>query len=233
MKYIILIIFIILIACSPAPDDSINIAVISLHGGGWRRSDGCFDNIQFMNKLTEYDVIIPDFTLSNDPNFVDPFTTIMDIKSVVDSAKLTHDEVFLCGRSSGGHLALFYSILRPYDIKGVIDIAGPSDLTTLADSAWDEDTIEILRGMVADFSIIDGRDLRKSFSINVDSGVPSLLIYNTLDSTVDYDTQAIPLFGTFPNADIRIFNDPTGHIFVDRHEDEIINSIRDFIKKNE
>ena len=99
-----------------------------LHGGGWHRSLPAYRGMVELGETIQvggYATV----AIGYDPGA----RGFRQIEQIYDEAKERYPEIPICaiGQSAGGHLALMLATREP-DLDCVINVAGPTDLTTLA-----------------------------------------------------------------------------------------------------
>lgn len=123
----------------PADRTSSTKVLIFVHGGGWSGGDKA-DYVSVLSSLHGNDFAIAniDYRLADQASGILMPSLVADVRAAVDfisanSEKfvISPDKFILAGHSAGGHLALYTAYHNNADgiIKGVISLAGPTDLT--------------------------------------------------------------------------------------------------------
>lgn len=109
---------------------------IIIHGGGWRsgnKSQLTFFTLSMMQKFPDHVFVNMNYRLASATQYALPNQTD-DIKKVITflKKKLNYKPRFiLMGNSAGGHLSMLYAYHfdADKDVKAVINIVGPADLS--------------------------------------------------------------------------------------------------------
>jgi acetyl esterase/lipase len=106
--------------------------VILMHGGGWYTGDKAnFDDLNVINIFIEYGFVVVNMNYRLAPAYKYP-APLDDIDSVIAmitaKSKLYNantNQIFLLGKSAGGHIALQYAYSRKNEcVKAVVDFFG-------------------------------------------------------------------------------------------------------------
>lgn len=120
----------------PQQKDSIKTIFILIHGGGWkagRKSDLNFFVTSLMKKFRQSAIANIDYRLATETRYGIP-NQLEDIKKAISYVhqKLPKNaKIILLGNSAGGHLSLLYGYqaIQNENIKAIVNIVGPSDLS--------------------------------------------------------------------------------------------------------
>lgn len=140
--------------------------VLFIHGGAWISGDkkdyidSCklYSSYGYLSATMNYRYASEDVTC--DDILQDITNAISFIISYVSSYDIDIDGLMLGGHSAGGHLSLLYGYkckdISPVPVKGVISLAGPTDLTH--ESYYTSETKDLAYGI---FSYLIGETLTK------------------------------------------------------------------------
>lgn len=118
---------------------------IIIHGGGWRggnKSQLTFFTLSMMQRFPDHIFVNMNYRLASATQYAIPNQTD-DIKNVITTLKKKLNykpEVILMGNSAGGHLSMLYAYHfdAGKDVKSVINIVGPADLTDAGFKNYEE-----------------------------------------------------------------------------------------------
>ncbi|MEN8187558.1 MAG: alpha/beta hydrolase [Bacteroidota bacterium] len=163
--------------------------IIFIHGGSWKRGDKQEYWPYFISYSEKgYITATIQYRLSDTAKYP---AQIDDIESAItwikDNAEKYHidkNKIVLVGGSAGGHLAMLTGYSKPHlSIKGIVNLYGPSDLTT--EYARNKDAVIKLMGQ----SFEKAPDLYKKASpifYVSENTPPTLTFHGTLDELVPY-----------------------------------------------
>lgn len=118
---------------------------IIIHGGGWRSGDKSqltFFTLSMIQKFPDHVFVNMNYRLASATQYALPNQTD-DIKNVITflKKKLNYKPRFiLMGNSAGGHLSMLYAYHfdADKDVKAVINIVGPADLSDEGFKSYEE-----------------------------------------------------------------------------------------------
>lgn len=118
---------------------------IIIHGGGWRSGDKSqltFFTLSMMQRFPDHVFVNMNYRLASATQYALPNQTD-DIKNVITflKKKLNYKPRFiLMGNSAGGHLSMLYAYHfdADKDVKAVINIVGPADLSDEGFKSYEE-----------------------------------------------------------------------------------------------
>lgn len=172
--------------------------IVYIHGGGWTRGDKSEFPPQLIEELAGkrgYLVVSMNYRLVKDGQNHFP-AQIEDVKKALEflsknAAKYEYNgnEYALMGGSAGAHLAMLYAY--GYDdkkqVKTVIDLWGPTDLTDKAVRADGSDADKIVINFLGekDENAQIAKDASPAFHLTKETAVPTILFHGGQDPLVN------------------------------------------------
>ncbi len=163
--------------------------IIFIHGGAWKKGDK-HDYWPYLISYAKkgYITATIQYRLTNIAKYPaqldDVTAAIIWLKNNADKYHIDKNKIVLVGGSAGGHLAMMAAYSKPeLNIKGVVNLYGPSDLTT--EYAKNTSSVQYLIGK----SFEEAPELYKvasPVSFISKSIPPTLTFQGTLDELVPY-----------------------------------------------
>jgi len=164
--------------------------IIFIHGGAWKKGDK-HDYWPYLIPYAEkgYITATIQYRLTNVAKYPaqldDVEAAIKWVKNHADDFHINKDKIVLVGGSAGGHLAMLAAYSNPsLNIKGIVNLYGPSDLTT--PYAREVESVQKLIGK----NYLDAPELYKKASpiTYISKNIPPTLTFQgTLDELVPYE----------------------------------------------
>ncbi|MGU3374049.1 alpha/beta hydrolase fold domain-containing protein [Chryseobacterium sp. M5A1_1a] len=216
---------------------------IIIHGGGWRsgnKSQLTFFTLSMMQKFPDYIFVNMNYRLASQTQYGIP-NQIDDIKSVTASLKRKlnyNPRLILLGNSAGGHLSMLYTYKfdSDKDVKAVINIVGPADLSDPGFKTYQE--YSFVEKYLVDPKILPTGTSAIDFVSPVhwitNTSAPTLSYYGSTDRVIPSSQEKI--LDSILNKNHVIhesyqFNG--GHLDWDKQPNDkfLINTIETFLKK--
>jgi acetyl esterase/lipase len=218
---------------------------IIIHGGGWRSGDKSqltFFTLSMMQKFPDHVFVNMNYRLASATQYALPNQTD-DIKNVITflKKKLNYKPRFiLMGNSAGGHLSMLYAYHfdADKDVKAVINIVGPADLSDEGFKSYEEYSF-------VEKHLIDAKTLPvKTSAISFGSPVhwinstssPTLSYYGRTDRVVPLSQNKIlDSLLSKNNVVHESYEFNGGHLDWDKqpHNNFLIDKIESFLKKTD
>lgn len=193
-----------------------SIAVIMIHGGGWKEGDKGFIT-SLAEKLTAQKNNIAIFNINHRLTFMqgvklnEQLADISAVINYINSNKTKYNlsgNIILFGHSSGGHLALTYAYKNTSNanIKAVVGLAAPTDLTQadLQKNIVDKNGANLTELLVGvPYSQNPGAYEQSSpYYIVPKNAQPTLLLYGDADQIVNF-SQGEKLFEKLKTLNVK------------------------------
>jgi len=152
-------------------------AVLLLHGGGW--IEGSRRDFESMAPLLARRGILAasvDYRLAPAHRWPAQLEDVLSALQFLREQQVDLDRIALWGHSAGGHLAQMVGLLRSEQVRCVVALGAPSDLTNLEGP----DQLDLVFG---------DEDLRAASPVHVEceSPPPTLLVHGVADRMVDVE----------------------------------------------
>jgi acetyl esterase/lipase len=162
-----------------------------MHGGGWYTGDKTnFDDLNVINIFIEYGFVVVNMNYRLAPAYKYP-APLDDIDSVIAmitaKSKLYNantNQIFLLGKSAGGHIALQYAYSRKNErVKAAVDFLGLSDLAARDEFAVRLDT-QIADFIGTPYSVAPDIWQQASPIFHMKDAIPTCIVHGTADDVV-------------------------------------------------